>query len=98
MDKIKTIFNDEGGRGKIRNTDLQTKTEAVQREFEELMADMVVRRGNTGYTANAMSNLQDILDGYYLPGPERKHKSPTRRLINHKNSISEHKKKVATGL
>lgn len=57
VDKIRTIFNDEGGRGKIRNVDLQAKTEAVQREFETLMADMVVRRGNTGYTANAMSNL-----------------------------------------
>lgn len=62
------------------------------------MAGMVQRRGNEGYSANALHNLEDILDGYYLPGPERKHKSPTRRLINHKNSITEHKKKIGSGL
>ena len=98
VDKIRTIFNDEGGKGKIRNQDLQSKTEAIQSEFEKLMADMVDRRGNNGYAANARSNLEDILDGYYLPGPERKHKSPTRRLINHKNSITDHKKRVQSGL
>ena len=41
VDKIRTIFNDEGGKGKIRNQDLQKKTEAIQNEFETLMADMV---------------------------------------------------------
>ena len=98
VDKIRTIFNDEGGKGKIRNQDLQKKTEAIQSEFETLMADMVYRRGNTGYSANAMSNLEEILDGYYLPGPERKHKSPTRRLIQHKNSITDHKTRVQANL
>jgi len=34
------------------------------------------------------------LDGYYQPGPERKHASPTRRLINQKNSITTHKQRV----
>ena len=29
VDKIRSIFNDEGGKGKIRNNDLQKKTEAV---------------------------------------------------------------------
>jgi len=37
VDKIKSIFNDEGGKGKIRNEDLQKKTEAIQKEFEDLM-------------------------------------------------------------
>lgn len=98
VDKIRSIFNDEGGKGKIRNPDLQSKTAAIQKEFETLMADMVQRRGGNGYSANAMNNLEEMLDGYYLPGPERKHKSPTRRLINHKNSITEHKQRVQSGL
>jgi len=29
VDKIRSIFNDEGGKGKIRNEDLQKKTEAI---------------------------------------------------------------------
>jgi K+-transporting ATPase A subunit len=29
VDKIRSIFNDQGGKGKIRNVDLQKKTEAV---------------------------------------------------------------------
>jgi len=29
VDKIKSIFNDQGGKGKIRNADLQQKTESV---------------------------------------------------------------------
>jgi hypothetical protein len=29
VNKIRSIFNDEGGKGKIRNNDLQQKTEAV---------------------------------------------------------------------
>ena len=30
VEKIRTIFNDDGGKGKIRNQDLQQKTEAIQ--------------------------------------------------------------------
>jgi hypothetical protein len=33
VDKIRSIFNDEGGKGRIRNEDLQKKTEAIQKEF-----------------------------------------------------------------
>jgi len=29
MDQISGIYNDEGGRSKMRNTDLQKRTEAV---------------------------------------------------------------------
>lgn len=90
VDKIRNIFNDEGGKGKIRNENLQKKTEAIQKEFEDLMQEMVSKRSGT-YAANAVSNLDEILDGYYEPGPDRKHKSPTRRLINHKNSTFAHK-------
>jgi hypothetical protein len=62
------------------------------------MSEMVSRRsGGSAFgaptsTANQYINsTSDILDGYYMRGPERKHKSPTRRLINHKNSIVDHK-------
>mgnify|MGYP006893275817 CR=1 FL=1 len=58
------------------------------------MAEMVGRRnGGLVITANP-SSVDDILDGYYMPGPERKHKSPTRRLINHKDSTWAHKQKI----
>ena len=32
------------------------------------------------------------------PYNERKHKSPTKRLINHKNSTWDHKKRISTGI
>jgi hypothetical protein len=90
VEKIITIFNDEGGKGRIRNEDIQKKTEAIQKEFEQLMQEMVNRRTGT-YSTTALTSMDDILDGYYMPGPDRKHKSPTRRLINHKNSTAAHK-------
>jgi hypothetical protein len=81
----------------MRNSDLQQKTEAIQREFEDLMSEMVQRRGGP-YTTNAITNIEDVLDGYYQPGPERKHKSPTRRLIQQKDSITQHKTKIRNEL
>ena len=58
------------------------------------MAEMVGRRnGGLVITADP-SSVDDILDSYYMPGPERKHKSPTRRLINHKDSTWAHKQKI----
>ena len=42
------------------------------------MNEMVNRR-NTGYGVTAegtMPQVESLLDGYYMPGPERKHKSP----------------------
>jgi hypothetical protein len=45
------------------------------------MNEMANRRSNgMGVSINGgISN--GLLDGYYMPGPERKHKSPTKRLI-----------------
>lgn len=43
---------------------------------------------------STMPRVDDILDGYYMPGPERKHKSPTKRLIKHKDSAWSHKKRI----
>jgi hypothetical protein len=40
-----------------------------------------------------------IIDGIMdRPYNERKHKSPTKRLINHKNSTWDHKKRISTGI
>ena len=45
-----------------------------------------------GVTAEVKTvGADDILDGFYAPGPERKHKSPTKRLIKHKDSTTLHK-------
>ena len=56
------------------------------------MNEMSARRGEGGkkkvFNAKA---IDEILDGYYEPGPERKHKSPTKRLVQHKNSTTKHK-------
>lgn len=55
------------------------------------MNEMVnIRNGGAGSNLNPAA-IDDILDGYYMPGPERKHKSPTKRLINLKNSTTTHK-------
>ena len=87
---------DEGGQGKIRNNRLQQKTQNVQNEFESLMNEMVNRRVTGGGTdiVGALPTAEYLLDGYYLPGPERKHKSPTRRMIQHKNSTWDHKARI----
>lgn len=45
-----------------------------------------------------MPAVEDILDGFYKPGPERKHKSPTKRLIKHKDSTWTHKRRIQTGI
>lgn len=55
----------------------------------------MVNRRSTGMTTVIRTSAVDsILDGYYMPGPERKHRSPTKRLINHKNSTTTHKQKI----
>ena len=55
------------------------------------MGEMVQRRNVTGKKTFNSNAVDEILDGYYEPGPERKHKSPTKRLIKHKNSTTSHK-------
>ena len=95
---IQGIFKDEGGQAEIRNTDLRRKTEEVQREFEQIMNEMVARRNGAAGSPDVVPRVDDILDGYYMPGPERKHKSPTKRLIKHKDSTWAHKKRIYTGI
>lgn len=49
------------------------------------MGELVnVRSGVTSLVRTG--EVETMLDGYYVPGPGRKHKSPTKRLISHKNS------------
>lgn len=45
ISQLQDIYQDDGGpRTKMRNAELQQKTEAIQKEFEELMHEMVSRR------------------------------------------------------
>lgn len=80
----------------LKNKDLNDKTLQVQQEFENLMNEMVKRRsGGMGVATSSLPEVDDLLDGYYLPvGKERKHKSPTKRLINLKNSTTVHKQRI----
>ena len=57
------------------------------------MQEMVSKRDG-----NTVAKLDHIWDEFYNRGNERKHKSPTRRLINLKNSTSEHKKRISTSI
>ena len=58
------------------------------------MNEMALRRdGKKTKVFNAKA-IDEILDGYYEPGPDRKHKSPTKRLMQHKNSTVKHKQRI----
>ena len=92
------IKEDAGTRTQIKNREIQAKTDEVQKEFDSIMNEIVHRRQFGGRAARMIPKIDDILDGYYMPGPERKHRSPTKRLINHKNSTWDHKAKIQTGI
>jgi hypothetical protein len=55
------------------------------------MNEMSQRRDGANKKVFNSKAIEEILDGYYEPGPERKHKSPTKRLVQHKNSTTKHK-------
>ena len=79
----------------IRDKDLREATEDVQREFDQLMNEMVnSRRGNVGM----INQVNSVMAEVYRPEPMRKHKSPTKHLINQVNSLTEHKKRISRGL
>ncbi len=54
---------------------------------------MVNRRSGV-ISITTTAHIDDILDGYYMPGPEKRHKSPTKRLIKHKDSACAHKARI----
>ena len=60
----------------------------------------IEERRHLGMGKSSVPDTQydSILDNYFLPGPEKRHKSPTRRLISHKNSTWEHKKRINEGI
>ena len=60
----------------------------MQDQFSSLLEDVLQNRAN-----NTTSNFYDVMNQYYWKGPgDEKHDSPTKRLISHKNSATEHKK------
>lgn len=78
----------------IRDKNLREATEDVQRQFDALMNDMVNRRSGI----NKIHEVHSIMEAVYRPEPMRKHKSPTKHLINQVNSLTEHKKRISRGL
>jgi hypothetical protein len=63
------------------------------------MKEMAERRSlGLGKSSVPTTQVDSILDGYFVPGPERRHRSPTKRLISHKNSTWEHKKRICEGI
>lgn len=81
----------------IQNAHIKEKTEAVQSEFDELMAEMMERRAGGGLSRLHVSKFTDILEGMYLPTAVERHESPTKRLIQHKDSTWDHKARVTFG-
>jgi hypothetical protein len=57
---------------------LRKKTEAVQREFDRLAEEMINRRSGS---PTKLSGIIEAFDGDIYLQKERKHKSPTKRLI-----------------
>jgi hypothetical protein len=60
------------------------------------MNEMVGRRSRFDFTS--LPDVDELVDGYQLPNQERKHKSPTKRLIALKNSTCDHKKRISVGI
>lgn len=96
---IQDILNDNGGGVRMKNENLQKKTEDVQNEFEQLMNEMNSRRNaGMGLTASKLPKDNDFDDEFYNYTAEKKHASPTRRLIQHKNSAADHKLRIHTNI
>ena len=90
---------DGGGQAVIKNASIRTKNDEVQEEFAKIMGELQARRdGGMGLSNAVMGDVDSMLDGFYMPGPERKHRSPTKRLIQHKDSTWSHKARIQTGI
>lgn len=60
------------------------------------MNELISRRQvGAGLTAS-LQGAEDLIDGYFVPGADKKHKSPTKRLIQLKNSTVDHKSRIST--
>jgi len=62
----------------MKSSTLREKTEAVQREFDRLAEEMINRRSGS---PTKLSGIIEAFDGDIYLQKERKHKSPTKRLI-----------------
>lgn len=84
----------QDGSGIEKNTLLKKKTEDIQNEFDVLMSELVNRRGKAAAEEimNIGDHMGEMIDNYHMPGPAKRHSSPTKRLISMKNSALEHKK------
>jgi len=95
LDKVEQEYGASTGRDRnvLRNKLLNDKTIEVQLEFEKLMNEMVKRRnGALGLNSKDLPGIEEILDaGLMALGDAKKHKSPVKRLIAHKNSTAKHK-------
>ena len=56
------------------------------------------RKEGYGLSNVKIPNSDSVIDEFYAPGSDKKHKSPTRRLISLKNSTLEHKKRISTNI
>lgn len=79
--------------GKFLNKDLEAKTMQMQNEFDLLLEELNNKRkerdGDAFYEA--------INEFYYGDGTEG-HSSPTKRLVQHKNTAFDHKKTMKAGI
>ena len=63
------------------------KTESIQNEFEALLLELNQRRRNKDGEA-----FYHAINSYYYEEGTEGHQSPTKRLIQHKNTTFDHKK------
>ena len=93
---LQKIMKEEVGQTRIKNENIQQKTEDIQNEFDSLMNELISRRQNGARLTDHLAGSEDLIDGYFVPGADKKHKSPTKRLISLKNSTWDHKKRIST--
>lgn len=102
LEKVEQEYGATAGKDRnlLRNQVLNDKTVKVQLEFEKLMNEMVKRRnGALGLNSQDLPGIEEILDaGLVALGDAKKHKSPVKRLIDHKNSTTKHKQRVFDGV
>ena len=60
------------------------------------MNELINRRKNGTRLTDHLAGSEDLIDGYFVPGADKKHLSPTKRLISLKNSTVDHKKRIST--
>eukprot|EP00347_Sterkiella_histriomuscorum_P023625 403333949 len=76
---------------KFLNKDLERRTNDIQSEFDNLLQDLMNNRNNRD-----SDGFYTVMSEFYGKGPnDEKHDSPTKRLIQLKNSTSDHKKVMA---